>query len=169
MAKLDKMMQKLEYNGVSVVDITHRLALIDWAAEYGSYLYPQKISSDMTPEKVSYSAYGTMEYWWLVCAVNNVVDPFYDWIMTDSEVMQYALKIHGEDGINDIHHWLDSDGLAYPEDSPENDRVPVTHIEHMMEMNEDKREIMLVRKDFVTKIEKEFKEIMKKAKPQVQE
>jgi len=32
----------------------------------------------LRPDLISYKAYGTVKYWWLVCFVNKIQDPFTD-------------------------------------------------------------------------------------------
>ena len=34
--------------------------------------------------------YGTDKYWYLILVVNNIYDPFYEWILSDEELMNYA-------------------------------------------------------------------------------
>ena len=28
------------------------------------------------PDLISYQAYGIVDYWWVICAANNIIDPF---------------------------------------------------------------------------------------------
>ena len=30
------------------------------------------------PDLISYATYGSVNYWWLVCLANNIIDPFED-------------------------------------------------------------------------------------------
>ena len=32
----------------------------------------------MRPDMISYKNYGTVDYWWLICFINNIFDPFHD-------------------------------------------------------------------------------------------
>ena len=34
------------------------------------------VGMDGRPDLISYDVYGTTSYWWLVCASNNIIDPF---------------------------------------------------------------------------------------------
>jgi len=167
MAKYSSMLPELEYNGASIKDITHRIALLDYVSEYSFMFYKQKIENEMTPEKLSLALYNNQDYWWIICAINNIIDPFYDWIMLETEVYAYAEKLY--DNINDIHHWEDNEYNQFDEDSPENDRVPITNIEWEIHKNELKRSVRIVKMEYISKIEKEFKMHMKKIPKQKQE
>lgn len=49
-----------------------------------------------TPEKLSMEFYGTDEFWYMILLVNNIEDPFYEWMLTDEECMNYAKKYVSE-------------------------------------------------------------------------
>lgn len=53
-----------------------------------------------TPESLSMKFYGTDIYWYMILIVNEIFDPFYEWQMTDEEMMNYAIKYVDENLYN---------------------------------------------------------------------
>ena len=45
-----------------------------------------------TPENLSMKFYGTDKYWYLILIVYDIEDPYYDWILSDVDCMNYAKK-----------------------------------------------------------------------------
>lgn len=45
-----------------------------------------------TPENLSMRFYGSDKYWYLILTINNIEDPFYEWILSDVDCMNYAKK-----------------------------------------------------------------------------
>ena len=167
MPKYTKILPQLSYNGVSIADITHRLNMLKTVEKYATMYYSVTIAEDATPEKVAEQYYGNSDYWWIVCAINQVIDPFYDWVMRETEVYAYVDKIY--DDQDEIHHWEDAEYLQYAENSIEEDRVPVTNIEWKLHLNDQKRQIMLLKSSYVPRIVDEFSKWMRNSKQQVQE
>ena len=167
MPKYSKILPQLTYNGVSIADITHRLNMLKTVEKYATMYYSVTIDETSSPEKVAEQYYGTSDYWWIVCAINKVIDPFYDWVMRETEVQAYVNKIY--DDQDEIHHWEDSEYVQYPTNNEEEDRVPVTNLEWEIHLNDKKRHIMLLKNSHVPKIEAEFGKWMKNSKQQYQE
>ena len=167
MPKYSKILPQLTYNGVSITDITHRLDMLKTVQDYATMYYPVTIAENATPEKVSEQYYGTQDYWWIVCAINKVIDPFYDWVMRETEVYAYCAMLYEDP--DEIHHWEDAEYLRYEENSLEEDRVPVTNIEWKLHLNDKLRHIQLLKPRYVPKIADEFAKWMRNTKQQYQE
>ncbi len=167
MAKYTKILPQLSYNGVSIADITHRLNMLKTVEKYATMYYSVTIDETSSPEKVAEQYYGTQDYWWIVCAINKVIDPFYDWVKRETEVYAYVNKIY--DDQDEIHHWEDSEYVQYAEQSVQEDRVPITNLEWEMHLNDKKRQIMLLKPSYVPEIADEFTKWMRNTKQQVQE
>ena len=127
MPNLYEQLPKLEYNGVSISDITVNFRLTKLTDNLSNYYTDVDIPEGSTPENVSLDVYGTTDYWWLILIANDVIDPFYDWLMRESEVEAYANKLY--DNVNDIHHWEDVEYNEYTENNVDETLTPVTNIE----------------------------------------
>ena len=55
-------------------------------ALYDSFDVPEGDS----PETVAYKVYGSTEYFWIVCLLNNVVNRFYDWPLDEYNFQQFV-------------------------------------------------------------------------------
>lgn len=47
----------------------------------------------MRPDMISYKMYGTVNYWWIICLVNNIFDPFNDLYVGQQLTIPNALDI----------------------------------------------------------------------------
>jgi len=167
MAKYTKILPQLNYNGVNITDITHRLDMLKTVKKYATMYYSVTIDEDATPEKVAEQYYGTQDYWWIVCAINKVIDPFYDWVKRETEVYAYVNKIY--DDQDEIHHYEDAEFIQYPVQSAEEDRRPITNLEWEIYLNDKMRHIMLLKPTHVAGIADEFAKWMRNTKQQFQE
>ena len=167
MAKYTKILPQLVYNGVSITDITHRLDMLKTVEQYQTMYYSVTIDETATPEKVAEQYYGNQDYWWIVCAINKVIDPFYDWVMRETEVYAYVDKIY--ENQDDIHHYEDEYYNQYEANDVEETRIPVTNLEWELHLNDKMRHIMLLKAEHVPKIAEEFMKWMKNTKQQIQE
>lgn len=166
MIKYQSLLPKLEYKGMTLADISHRFSLYDNVHKLSTdYLKINIVDSD-TPERLSLKVYGTQDYWWLICAANNVVDPFYDWLMTDDEIIMYCEKVYGDDGMNDIHHYEDDEFNVYEFDA--SDLNPITNLEHHIHENDKKRRVNIVKPEFLGQLETELNLYIKSLKKQQQ-
>ena len=48
-------------------------------------------------ETVSYNTYGSTDYWWIVALFNNIYEPFNDWPLSHSEVVQVATNLYNNE------------------------------------------------------------------------
>jgi len=167
MPKYSKTLPKLTYNGVTIADITHRIDMLKSVRKYEALYYTVRISEDMTPELLAERTYGDQDYWWIICTINKVIDPFYDWVKRESEVYAYTEKAYDDKFA--IHHWEDTEYNQYEEDSPENDRVAVTNLDWELYLNDKKRNVLLLKQQHIPKIVEEFNQWMRQTKPQYQE
>lgn len=162
------MMPKMTYNGVSIVDISHRFSLNFSLKEVTTHYTEIQLFEGDTPESVSMRYYGTQDYWWLVLVVNNIIDPLYDWLMSDDEIYNYCKLLYGDE-INAYHHYEDSDFNIYESQNTQENLMPVTNLEWHEHLNEKKRRINIIHSKFLPHIEKKLSEMIKNFKPQFQE
>jgi hypothetical protein len=157
---------KLEYNGVSISDITHRFVMSEGLTKYKDSYYKMQIQQDQTPEVVSYVLYGTSDYWWVICAINNIIDPFYDWVMRETEVYAYAEKLY--DDINGIHHYEDEEFKVYENNNAEQTLEPITNLEWEIYKNDKKLRINTIKPEHINLVFKELRDRLKLVPVQIQ-
>jgi len=61
-----------------------------------------------TPEITAFKIYGNSELHWILLHLNDIIDPRYDWVLSQQQLKTYVETLYGS--INAIHHYEDSDG-----------------------------------------------------------
>lgn len=74
--KLNYKFQTGEYN---VIDIFTKVGIKPNFYKDSSLYYEEFLNSAQTPEKLSFSKYGTFDYYWMLLIINNVYDVHKDW------------------------------------------------------------------------------------------
>lgn len=81
----------------------------------GNFYIFQKYSvqSGELPESVSQKLYNTTDYFWTVLVINNIVNPFTDWPLSDNQVEKMTVQKYGAGSEYDIncYLWTGSDGI----------------------------------------------------------
>lgn len=164
-----KMFPVIEYDDKVVKDILRRVV---YNNKSDATIYEYIILRDgEKPEDISFRYYGSSFYHWVVMIVNDVIHPFYDWLMSDSELSQHITNAYGIGHENDVHHYETNED-AEPEyvagtwvDSsfPLALRNAVTNREYEVAKNETKRRIRILKPQFVKQLENEFKNRIRKS------
>jgi hypothetical protein len=103
-----------------------------------------------SPEDLAYDFYGNSEYVWVILLLNNIVDPFRDWLMTGEELERYAEWKYGIDGMQAPHHWTSLDGRLHNTLQP--GAKAVTNWTYEYDENEKRRRVKLPIRTFLPSI-----------------
>ena len=87
--------------------------------------------------------------------------------MLEEEVFAYAEKLF--DDVNAIRHYVDDEYVQYSENNLEQTYEPVTEIEHLINLNDEKLRINTIKPEHISRITKEFSDILKLTPIQKQE
>lgn len=131
------------------------------------------INEGETPLSIAKNLYGEENLHWVILLVNNIIDPYFDFIMQSSYIEKIVNEKY-EDGSEGIHHFWntdleiecdDVDSEKYRENIetvPQGVRV-VTNYEYESEKNNNKREIVIVNPlhiiEFVEMVRKTLKDV----------
>jgi len=63
-----------------------------------------------TPEDISSRYYQDQKYWFLILIINKRIDPFFDWILSNDELLEYAQKF-----VTENYSEVSSYVASYPE------------------------------------------------------
>lgn len=117
------------------------------------------------PEDVSYKLYDNAGYYWTLLVINNIVDPFFDWYMSDGEVEELTKKEYGDvyathhieviETQNYINPRLEKEILNGETPLPEEMRY-VTNLEYESRANEEKKVIRVISPNFITRFVEEY-------------
>ena len=140
------------------------------------------IKNNQRPDQVSLEVYGTMEYDWVVLLTNNIINLYDEWPMSEDELERYIDSEYEEDA-DSVHHWVTQkitdtrgrtllrDGRIVSEDFsytrpdgtaiPKEDLVrPISVYDYESEKNDYKRNIYLLRKEYVSGFIEEFSNLV---------
>ena len=140
------------------------------------------IKNNQSPDQVSFEIYGTMEYDWVVLLTNNIINLYDEWPMSEDELERYIDSEYEEDA-DSVHHWVTQkitdtrgrtllrDGRIVSEDFtytrpdgtaiPKEDLVrPISVYDYESEKNDYKRNIYLLRKEYVSGFIEEFSNLV---------
>lgn len=86
---------QITYSNNNVVDITKRVALLDRVSRNPYIFYPYDIVSDERADQLSSRYYNDSYKSWLLYLSNNIMDPYYEWYMTEKEFIEFIELKYG--------------------------------------------------------------------------
>lgn len=103
-------------NGVTkpIVDITRRAIIVSKFKEESAAFVTYTIADGERPEDVSLKFYGTPNYHWIILAYNDIVDPYYDWPMSQTQLDAFLSIKFAQDGVSgsDVRQVETDDGVV---------------------------------------------------------
>ena len=68
--------------------------------------YTYDVMEGQTPEIVAWKYYGSTDFTWVVLLFNDIVDPKFDWMLSDKELKSYIANKYGSvsSAMNTPHH-----------------------------------------------------------------
>ena len=155
----------------TITDIWRRVKVRSKIANNVSLLDKYDVEEGETPETVAYKVYGTTDYFWVVCLMNNIVNRYYDWPLDEYNFQQYvADKYSNPSG---VHHYekLQSSGRQTGEgpadyshyiecNSTDTGAQSVSNIEYERRLQDKKRQIYILLPRYLSSFEEEFEELI---------
>ena len=148
----------INYAGDKIVDISKRFAVLNIENDKSKNIYFwHTIQNWKSPENVAYDFYGSCDYVWVILALNNIVNPFEDWLFSDEEIKQRIKTKYGSK-MHDVHHY-EQNGILYTSLPESNNGVisKITNYEYENLQNEKKRTIKVLYPHLLPIIEQEVK------------
>ena len=120
------------------------------------------VKENETPEIVADKHHGSPYYHWVVMLLNYIYDVNHYWVKSTRQMQKYLLSKYTEAQLTETHHYeisqtsgdttttIEVENLTYPS------ATAVTNYEYEVAINESKREINLLRNDFLTFFVDEF-------------
>ena len=95
-------------------------------------------------EHVSFELYRNVEFYWTILLINDVIDPYHDWLMSAEDLRNFVIQKYGsQSGLDDPHHYVYADTsirVDYDHTRVTGGQiVPVTNYEHEIAENEKKK------------------------------
>lgn len=152
------------FDGVSAVLITNFMARVAITSELTSnvMLYsPYTILDGETPEMIADKQFGDATLHWVILLTNQIIDPRYDWCLSQEHLYSYVQQTYGSDPsqVYGTHHYVDPT-TGYIVDSNHPGAVSVSNFDYEDQLNEAKRIIKILNPSLVSEFINEFKTAM---------
>lgn len=191
-----------------ITDITKRFKFKDELVNNVSAFFYYVIKDTDTPEIIAAKYYDSSYRYWIILLINNIIDPQYQWPLSDYTLQRYINKKYADyteseeenAGLNwareNMRSYYKIESVSYPSGIIENNIYEIdantyatiildqprnivlsdgnsitistskntqTYLEYEVAENEKKREIKILRKEFVIPLENELKQILSNA------
>lgn len=133
-----------------------------------------QVTSGERPESVAYKLYQNANHYWVLLVINNIINPYIDWPMSDEEVEEYTKTKYGPDNIFNVHHyywlgnpyhkdlsWVDEVDSKDPTILSAQEVIPMTNLEYEIEQNAAKRTIVAVNPRLVSQFADAYNKALK--------
>ena len=129
-------------------------------------LDPYNVKENETPEIVADKHHGSTDYHWIVMLMNDISDVNHDWVKSTRQLQKYLLSKYTETQLTETHHYeayqtsgdttikIEVENINYPSASI------VTNYEYEVALNDGKREINLLRNEYLGFFVDEFQSLM---------
>lgn len=88
----------IKYNNNMVIDITNRVAILHNIASNKYAFYPYVVKDGMPAWLVAEKYYGDADLVWLIYISNDIIDPYYQWPLSDVVLEQKIIDEYGDIG-----------------------------------------------------------------------
>lgn len=180
----------IEYNGIKGTHILNKIEVIRSYLDSYQRFYNYTIKENERADIIAYKEYGDASLDWIIYLVNGVTDPYADWIMDDKNFISYLENKYNTKAEKLASPLINSSIVYYyykgiPSDTPEDIASynytmapetydykaaispllvtgwePKTVWDYESELNEAKREIKLLRPQYISEFKQQFKDIM---------
>ena len=146
---------KIEYNGVVMPDVSIRYKINDIIKNNINVYELYRVSENEKVEDVAYKMYGDVNYHWVILMTNDITDPLGGWFRNDIELAELSAMKWSDP--SDIHHAMDAEGYAVNYDANDPGATTnVTNAEYDALLNDELREIKILRPRFLAQAINEF-------------
>ncbi len=148
-----------------VTDIVHRAKIRDIVINNTAVYYPYTVTDSDTPEIIAAKYYGFSGYHWLVLMANDIIDPYYDWPLDYDNFQASMNALYGDLRIakQTLFNYLDEFGNVIDQTTynalPDEERSTISAYDYWFSINENKRNIKLVDKIYVDRIDQELNKL----------
>ena len=168
--------KQIDYMGKPAANITQSV-LLKYKTMYNTTLWQfHTVVEGETPETIADKYYGNATDHWVILLVNNIVDPYFDWVLSSRELVAMVKGSYGDDMVDKVHHlidlstkkWVDQattrkyvdDGGAVFNPLPAN-YSPVTNLDYEISLNDKKRDIKILSPRYLQDFKNQFEDQMR--------
>ena len=150
-----------------IQDIITRIKVRDGIRERASLFSKYSVMEGQSPERLSFTFYGDVKYYWTILLLNKMYNRYYDWPMTERDLREYVNDTYADpDG---VHHYevAQSSGDTNTKIRVESDATgatAVTNFEYEREENDGRKQILLLQTTYLGQFVEEYGKLLKSAK-----
>ena len=171
------------YDYQVVKNIFKRAVLRDDIFDEVTAFTKYSVVGDERPDQVAFNFYGDSGLDWVVLTTNNIIHVRDEWPMGNQDFLTYINGKYTDQELSNIHHYetdllrdsqgklIQPKGLKVPEDysisfldngvlRTESKITSFTFLEHETNLNDDKRNINILKPEYLTIFLEDFAEIM---------
>lgn len=83
------------YSNTSVADISRRIKIVDRGKNSPFYFHPYDITTHLRSDQIAEYYYDNSFLDWLIYVSNDIVDPYYDWYLSEEQLDQLIRSKYG--------------------------------------------------------------------------
>ena len=156
-----KQFPKVEFNGKDITNICARLDLVKQVKNNAALFDLVQVHGEERPEDIALMAYGNADLFWLILWVNDIVDPYFEWVMTDTQLLVYIQDVYGTGNEYDTHHYETTSDSSLGAGIWVNSGTPfstaISNFSYEETLNEQRRKIKVLNPNFVSRLLTEYK------------
>lgn len=95
---MDKFFTKfpnINYNGTVCKDVCRTVRLDPTSKKQVQLFHPYQIEAGLRPDHISEAYYNDSEMDWLIWLTNDLIDPYYNWYLSEQEFENFIVKKYG--------------------------------------------------------------------------
>ena len=151
----------------TIQDIMTRIKVRDYIKENASIFAKYSVADGFTPEMVAFQMYGDVDLHWTVLLFNQIINSYYDWPLSVRNFQRFVTNKYADP--NAVNHYQVSqssggDWVKITVESDFPDAVAVTNIEYEAALQDKKREIRVLKPEFLGQFKAEFAELLETAR-----
>ena len=154
-------------NFTTIQDIMTRIKVRDYIKENASIFSKYSVPDGFTPEMVAFQMYRDVDLHWTVLLFNQIINSYYDWPLSVHNFQRFVTNKYADP--QGVHHYeiSQSSGGDWVKIKVESDvvgAVAVTNLEYEATLQDKKREIRVLKPEFLGQFKAEFAELLEAAR-----
>lgn len=146
---------KITFNKTQVRDTTLRLDFIKKIKGNISLFEFIVLKDNQRPEDIALEFYGDPNLYWIVLYMNDVIDPYFDWLLSESRLFDYVADKYGAENVYSTHHYELESGLWVDFGTP--GAREITNLQYETNLNEEKRKLKVLKNRYIPQVLEEYK------------
>jgi hypothetical protein len=147
-------------DGRQLTNVAIRLDFLSRIKDNVSLFEFLQLKDGQRPEDVALEIYGDTNLYWLVLYMNDIINPYHDWLLSEERLLEYVVEKYGSQNAFAVHHYETTAAHTLGEGIWVNAGEPlsksVTNYTHELTINEQKRRIKILKPRYVPQVLAEY-------------